>query len=44
MAAGKVSPVTVLRDACSFDKLGSALLKTRLMDDADVTRTPKTLY
>jgi hypothetical protein len=44
MAAGTISPVAVLRDARSFDKLRSALLKTRLKDDIDAIRTTETLY
>ncbi len=45
MAKGKASPVAVLRDArASFDKLRSALLRTRLMDDIDMIRTMETLY
>jgi hypothetical protein len=44
MAAGTISPVAVLRDARSFDKLRSALLRTRLMGDIDIIRTMETLY
>jgi hypothetical protein len=44
MAAGTISPVAVLRDAASFDKLRSALLRTRLMDDIDMIFATETLY
>src|SRR5258707_724060 len=40
MAAGTISPVTVLRDARILRQvLRSALLRTRLMDDIDMIRT-----
>jgi hypothetical protein len=36
MATGQILLVAVLRDARSFDKLRSALLGTRLIDDIDM--------
>jgi hypothetical protein len=39
MATGTISPVAVLRDARK-----GALLRTRLMDEIDMSRTKETLY
>jgi hypothetical protein len=44
MARGSISPAAVLRDARSFDKLRSALLRTRLMDGIDKIQVMETLY
>jgi len=40
MATGRISVVAVLRDARSFDKLRSALLRARPMDDIGMILTP----
>jgi hypothetical protein len=44
MAAGTISLVASFETRASFDKLRSALLRTRLIDDIDVIRTMETPF